>query len=171
MLSTERLVLRPHGLSDVPFMMQLNSDPDVVRYTGDAAFASEAEARAVVERLIHQFEAWRMGRLVVLHRRTGEELGWCGLRWHEDLEVADLGYRFFRRHWGEGYATESAGACVRHAFEELGLPRLVAHAMPENVASIKVLEKLGFRRTGPTVFKGLSAQGFELPRPGAPAAR
>ncbi|WP_434041779.1 MULTISPECIES: GNAT family N-acetyltransferase [Sorangium] len=162
-LSTERLNLRPHRPSDVPFMMDLNSDPEVIRYTGDAAFASEGEARAVVERLAHQHQAFRMGRLVVTSRQTGEKLGWCGLRWHEDIASADLGYRFFRKHWGHGYASEAGAACVRYAFEELGLPRLIAHAMLENAASVRVLEKLGFRRTGPTVFKGLVAEEFELP--------
>ncbi|XXX73153.1 GNAT family N-acetyltransferase [Sorangium sp. So ce134] len=165
-LSTERLSLRPHRPSDVPFMMQLNADPEVIRYTGDPAFASEDEARAVIARLARQFEAFRMGRFVVSDRKTGEKLGWCGLRWHEDEGLADLGYRFFRKHWGKGYATEAAAACVRYAFEELGLPRLVAHAMLENAASVRVLEKLGFRRTGPTVFKGLAAEGFVLPKPG-----
>ncbi|WP_437775073.1 GNAT family N-acetyltransferase [Sorangium sp. So ce1097] len=168
-LSTERLSLRPHRPSDVPFMMDLNSDPEVIRYTGDPAFASEGEARAVVERLMHQFHAFRMGRFVVTHRQTGEKLGWCGLRWHEDIARADLGYRFFREHWGKGYATEAGAACVRYAFEELGLPVLVAHAMLENAASVRVLGKLGFRRTGPTVFKGLAAEGFELARPAPPA--
>ncbi|WP_437874814.1 GNAT family N-acetyltransferase [Sorangium sp. So ce513] len=168
-LSTERLGLRPHRPSDVPFMMDLNSDPEVIRYTGDPAFASEGEARAVVERLMHQFQAFRMGRFVVTHRQTGEKLGWCGLRWHEDIARADLGYRFFREHWGNGYASEAGAACVRYAFEELGLPGLVAHAMLENAASVRVLEKLGFRRTGPTVFKGLAAEGFELARPAPPA--
>ncbi|MDC0677626.1 GNAT family N-acetyltransferase [Sorangium atrum] len=162
LLLTERLSLRPHRLADVRFMMELNSDPEVVRYTGDTAFACEDEARAVVARLARQFEDFRMGRLIVSDRTTGEKLGWCGLRWHDDLEVADLGYRFFRKHWGRGYATESAAACIRYAVEELRLPRLVAHAMLENAASVKVLEKLGFCRTGPTVFKGLVAEGFEL---------
>ncbi|WP_437893701.1 GNAT family N-acetyltransferase [Sorangium sp. So ce124] len=162
LLLTERLRLRPHRLADVRFMMELNSDPDVVRYTGDTAFGCEDEARAVVARLARQFDDFRMGRLIVSDRKTGEKLGWCGLRWHDDLEVADLGYRFFRKHWGKGYATESAAACIRYAAQELRLPRLVAHAMLENVASVKVLEKLGFCRTGPTVFKGLAAEGFEL---------
>ncbi|WP_437605711.1 GNAT family N-acetyltransferase [Sorangium sp. So ce834] len=164
-LVTERLSLRPHQPSDVPFMMQLNVDPEVIRYTGDSAFASEDEARAVIARLARQFEAFRMGRFIVSNRETGEKLGWCGLRWHEDLGLADLGYRFFRKHWGKGYATEAAAACLRYAFEDLGLPRLVAHAMLENAASVRVLEKLGFRRTGPTVFKGLAAEEFVLPRP------
>jgi RimJ/RimL family protein N-acetyltransferase len=165
LLSTERLILRPHALSDVPFLMELNSDVEVVRYTGDAAFADEAEARAIAERLMRQFEARRMGRLIVLDRKSGEALGWCGLKWHEDAQVADLGYRLARKHWGKGYATEAGAACVRYAFEVLGLPRLVAHAVPENAASVRVLEKLGFRRTGPTSRGPFRAEGFELARP------
>ena len=168
LLSTERLSLRPHRPSDVPFMMEMSADPEVIRYTGDPPFASEDEARAVIARLAHQFEAFRMGRFVVSDRKTGEKLGWCGLKWHEDDELADLGYRFLRKHWGRGYATESAAACVRYAFEELGLPRLVAHAMLENAASVRVLEKLGFRRTGPGVCKGFAAEEFVLPRPAPP---
>ncbi len=147
-------------------MMELNADPEVIRYTGDVPFVDEREPRAIVERLRRQFEARRMGRFVVLHRVTGEKLGWCGLRWNAAEEVADLGYRFCRRYWGQGFATESSEASIRYGFEELGLDRIVAHAMKANVASVRVLERLGFKQTGHGIFDGFESLGFELRRTG-----
>ena len=79
-LRTARLGLRPHGFEDIAFMIELNSDPEVVRYTGNKALESEAEARAVIERLIQQYQNRRMGRMVVEDLASGEKLGWCGLK-------------------------------------------------------------------------------------------
>ena len=95
--------MRFHDPTDVAFMMELNADPEVTRFTGDGPVASEKEARSRIARLQHQ-AASRSGRMVVLDRANGERLGWCGLKQLEDGQV-DLGYRFFRRHWGKGYAT------------------------------------------------------------------
>lgn len=144
---TERLTLRPHELSDVPFMIALNADPEVVRYTGNRAFGSEDEAVAVVVSLMRQHEERGLGRFVVCLRDSGERIGWCGLKWHEEEQAADLGFRFFRAHWGRGYATEAARACLVWG-DGLGLPRIFAEAMPANAASVAVLHKLGFREAG-----------------------
>jgi len=165
LLKTQRLALRPHALTDVAFMLELNSDPEVVRYTGNVPFESEDEARLVIEQLMLQYRERRMGRFVVEDLNTGEKLGWCGLKWHPDKGVADLGYRFHKRHWGKGYATEAGRACLSYGFDELKLPRIVADAEPENLASIHVLEKLGFIQTGPTTCEGRLALGFLLLRP------
>lgn len=163
-LTTARLLLRPHELDDVPFMIDLNSDPEVVRYTGDGALESEEEARAIIARVQRQVDVWRMGRSVVIDRATGEKLGWCGLKWFEEEQEADLGYRFHRRHWGKGYATESSIATIEYAFGELDLDRLVANVVEANVASVRVLEKLGFQRIGPTMVGTMDATKLELRR-------
>ena len=67
----------------------------------------------------------------------------------------DLGFRFLKAYWNQGLATESAVACLDFGFEVLGLPEIVAYVMPENGASIRVLEKIGMRSTGPIVYDGL----------------
>ncbi len=126
LLLTERHTPPPPPAGGRPVHDGAELGSEVVRYTGDTAFACEDEARAVVARLARQFEDFRMGRLIISDRTTEEKLGWCGLRWHDDLEGRGLRYRFFRKHWGRGYATESAAACIRYAVEELRLPRLVA---------------------------------------------
>lgn len=165
-LQTARLLLRPHAPGDAPFMVRLNADPACVRYTGDTAFGHVSEAEAVVAALQRQWAERRMGRFMVVERDTGEPVGWCGLKWHDDAQEVDLGYRFVQDRWGRGYATESSRACIAYAWGPLGLDRLVARAMPENGASVRVLEKLGFRFTGAEVDGGLDVHAFELLRPG-----
>ncbi len=88
---------------------------------------------------------------------------WCGLKRLADDQVV-LGYRFFRRHWGKGYATEASRAALGFGFGELALPRVVALVAEENVASLRVMQKLGFRSIGPSVIDGDSGPGFELTR-------
>lgn len=129
-------------------MWALNSDPQVLRYTGDAPFTDLSDAERIVAFVQAQYREYGMGRWVVERRDNGEVLGWCGLkRLPETMEV-DLGYRFFRRHWGQGYATEAGAACLQYGFDSLGLERIVGRVMPDNTASVRVLEKLGMRRVG-----------------------
>jgi ribosomal-protein-alanine N-acetyltransferase len=144
-LLTERLVLAPHDESDIPFMIALNTDSEVDRYVGDGPL-DHALALTIIGRLQEQ-RAHGTGRLVVLERSTGERIGWCGLKRMADGEV-DLGYRFLRRCWGRGFASEASRACLTHGFEVLGLPRIVAETDRRNVRSIRLLERLGFSRAG-----------------------
>ena len=148
-LVSERLILRPHEDLDAPFMVSLNEDPEVTRYTSDGPFEGLDPALALIRELRRQFRERRMGRFIVLHRATREQLGWCGLKPVEaDPRAADLGFRFQRRWWGQGFATEAARACVRYGFEELRLRTLTAEVEEGNQRSINVLEKLGFRPGG-----------------------
>jgi ribosomal-protein-alanine N-acetyltransferase len=143
--STDRLILRPHTVEDAAYLMALNADPEVVRYTGDGPFASLEGAAVVATSLARQYAERRLGRFVVVERRSGRAIGWCGLRWHDDEGAADLGFRLSRDRWGEGFATEAARACLTYG-DALGIG-IFARAMPANAASVRVLHKLGFRET------------------------
>lgn len=158
MLTTPRLFLRPMKNEDALHLFELNSDPEVVRYTGDTSCASLTEATRIITELAQpQFDKFKMGRFsVFLH--DGTYLGWCGLKLHHDFNnEVDLGYRFHRRYWGQGYATEASLACLKYGFEELGLKRIVAKVMPANIGSIKVVQKLGM------TFRGLGMDPTDPP--------
>ncbi len=165
-LRTRRFGLRPHRLEDVPFMVSLNSDPEVVRYTGDVPFERDEQAEQVIRSLMRQYEERKMGRFVVVDLETGERVGWCGLRWFPEERFVDLGYRLFRAHWGRGIATETGQACLDYGFGALGLERIVAYADADNVASVRVLGKLGFSRLGTSTALGPSTLFFERRRAG-----
>ena len=126
---------------DAENAFNLNSDPLVIRYTGDTAFASIEAAR---EFLLNHTDYQRngYGRWAMERVSDHEFLGWCGLKKLDDGEV-DLGYRLMRDHWGNGYATEAAGECLRIGFKASGLGSIIGRTAKENTASINVLEKIG----------------------------
>ena len=142
-LETPRLLLRKKVVEDAPFFLKLNSDPLVTRYTGDGAFKNLEEAENIVKYVISQYDKNGYGRWLVANKETGEPLGWCGLKYHDDTQETDLGYRFMQKHWGKGYATEASLACIDYGFKVLKLNRIYGQAMKENIASINVLKKVG----------------------------
>lgn len=148
MLETKRLHLRPPVLTDADNLFQLNSDPLVMRYTGDLNFRTPLDAQELIlKKMIPQFEKYQMTRMMVtLH--DGTFLGWCGLKYHPETDEVDLGYRFMQKYWGMGYGTESGHASLKYGFETLGLKRIIAKAMPKNTGSIKIMQKLGMTFRG-----------------------
>jgi len=164
LFESRRLGYREFIPDDAHHIYLLNSDPEVLRYTGDAPFTSEEEARDFIFGY-SKYQDDGYGRWSVVCRADQKFLGWCGLsRVGEDI---DLGYRFFQSAWGQGFATEAARACIAFGFRQLGLTRIIARALPENVASWKVLEKVGMTFTGFGQCKGLDgARIYEISREG-----
>jgi [ribosomal protein S5]-alanine N-acetyltransferase len=140
-LTTPRFDLREMTVDDAEVAYALNSDLDVVRYTGDVPFADVAAARAFLANYTGYNNGY--GRWAVIDRATNEYMGWCGLKYRTDTAEVDLGYRFAKRFWGRGIATETSLACLKYAFETLELPQVIGEAALENPASIRVLQKVG----------------------------
>ena len=137
---TERLLLREFNISDAEKMYQLNSDPDVIRFTGDAPF----ESVEIAARFLKNYSDYKrngFGRWVCIEKSSEEFIGWCGLKKHSH-EIVDIGYRFFKKDWGKGFATESAKASLAYGFNNLNLREIIGRSDAANIASIKVLEKL-----------------------------
>ncbi len=140
LIETPRLRLREMEETDAPFMHYLNSDPEVLRFIGDAPY-DPAAALDIVRYVRAQYAEYGIGRWLIEFSATGQTLGWCGLKMLNDAGEVDLGYRFPRHFWGLGFGFEAAEACVRYGFEHLRLKRLTARAMPENLGSMRILEK------------------------------
>lgn len=148
MLETKRLILRPATLDDAPHLLSLNSDPEVMHFTGDEKLLNLLEAENLIrDRMMAQYEKYKMSRFS-LCLKDGTFIGWCGLKYFEDNGEVDLGYRLMKKYWGQGYATEASFAALQNGFEKLNLQKIVARAMPDNKASIKVLQKLGMTFRG-----------------------
>lgn len=141
---TPRLMLREIVPDDAEQAYLLNLDPEVVKYTGDKPFASVDEARLFWANYEH-YGNFGFGRWAVIRKADGEWLGWCGLKYVPEFDEYDIGFRFFRRHWGQGYATEAAQVCLALGFRKFGMNEIVGRAMKENIGSINVLEKIGMQ--------------------------
>ena len=153
-IETSRLGLREFKLDDAEQAYLLNLDPEVLKYTGDVPFTSVKDSRTFLANY-SDYKRNGFGRWAVVLKGTQEFIGWCGLKHHEEGFV-DIGFRFFKREWNKGYATESAEACINYGFEELGLSEIIGRAAAENYGSIRVLEKLGLSFWKKEPCKGIS---------------
>lgn len=164
-IETERLLLREFTLDDAELVYELNLDPEVIRYTGDPV-RDMAHAQEVLEHtILPQYSLYNHGRWAVHIKPDLEFIGWCGLKTRPERNEIDLGYRFKRSAWGKGYATEAAWACINYGFEKLQLARIVGRAMPQNTASLKVLEKCDMQYVGEEVVDDHPAITYEIYNP------
>ncbi len=148
-LDTDRLILRRFTEHDVDNLYDLDSDPNVVRYTsGGPATPRDVIAREYIPAYLGYYERFAgYGFWAAIEKSTGAFLGWFHLRplGETSVDEPELGYRLKRSAWGKGYATEGAQALVDTGFAELGARRVVAFTYGEHVASRRVMEKVGMR--------------------------
>jgi RimJ/RimL family protein N-acetyltransferase len=146
-LETPRLRLRRPTSTDLPHMCELESDPEVVRFTPMAnPLPPERTEARLREQIAKQTERAPLG-VWMAETKAGDFVGWFMLL--RTLEPdPELGFMVLRRHWGKGYATEAARRLVELGLNELGYGAILATVNRENAASAKILEKLGFERTG-----------------------
>jgi len=145
-LETDRLQLREFVEEDAEWFFRLNSDPAVLRFVPDKQLSSVEQARQIlIDHPIADYRKYGFGRGACILKSTGEPIGFAGSKYLEELGEVDVAYRLLPAHWSKGLATEAARASVRFGFTELGLKRIIALVMPENIASVRVLEKTGLR--------------------------
>lgn len=142
-LETPRLYLREFTIDDAQLLIDLNSNQNVTRYTGDGPLKDLEEAQYILTDIIFPQYKNNIGRWAVHLKSNNEFIGWCGLKFIAQDNEIDLGYRFFENHWGQGYASESAKAVLEYGVNNLKLKNIIARAAKDNVASINVLKKLG----------------------------
>ncbi len=149
-LETERLRLRLFTRDDVQIMFELNSDPEVIKYADTPARDLEEAMQRLEQGPLFDYEKYGYGRFAVELKETGKVIGFCGIKYLPEIELPEVGYRYLTEYWGRGIGTEAARACVEFARDDLKIKKLVALIIPENVASIKLAEKLGMSR-GPLI--------------------
>ncbi|MCA6361821.1 MAG: GNAT family N-acetyltransferase [Bacteroidetes bacterium] len=145
---SSRLDFREITASDTGVNFALNTDPDVVRWTGNTAFASVNVCRDFYAAYGENYTKYGYARWMATLRDTDECIGWCGLKFYEPRNCVDLGYRLFQRFWGKGLASEAAIASMKFGKEQLGLDEIHGFAYRSNPASIRILEKCGMHYTG-----------------------
>lgn len=148
-LETERLQLGRFTDDDVENLVELDSDPDVMRFIngGRPTSRDEIENEFLPAVLDHYERFAGYGFWAAVEKSTDRFVGWFHLRPAEGAPPGEveLGYRLRRSAWGKGYATEGSRALIRKGFAELGVQRVVASTMVVNGASRRVMENAGLR--------------------------
>jgi RimJ/RimL family protein N-acetyltransferase len=145
-LSTPRLTLRHLTLEDAAFMLELLNEKPFLENIGDRGVRNLADAKAYLAKgAIASYQDFGFGLYAVERKDAAEPIGICGLSKRESLDHPDLGFALLKKFHGQGYARESAEAVLHYARKTLGLRRIEAITKPQNRASIRLLENLGFR--------------------------
>ena len=143
-IDTPNLLLRPFTLDDAEAYWPLVSLPDVLRYTGEDPKTSLEQVREILlTRPLHDYQVHGYGRMACIEKSSGRLVGFSGLKFLDDMQETDVGYRFLPACWGKGYATESGRALMAQGRAQFGIQRIIGLVQPANGASARVLEKLG----------------------------
>jgi len=143
LIETERLLLRNITLDDKEELLKLYSDPTVQKYTGEPVVESIEEIESAIRTRIKDYAKYGYGRWATILKNGMQFIGWAGLAYLPEFDEIDLGYRFLPEYWGTGIATEASQAILNYGFDKLELKKIVAIALKENKASIRVMEKVG----------------------------
>jgi len=165
-VETERLLLRMFRPEDGEVMYErVWTDPLVMRYVQPGGWPhAREESAGLTRRLAEVFRERGFGQWAVVLKETGELIGYCGLKYLDGTPEVELLYGIRAEHWGRGLVTEAARAALRFAFERAGLGRVVAIALPENVGSWRVMEKVGMRREGMARHYGYDVVRYSIAR-------
>jgi ribosomal-protein-alanine N-acetyltransferase len=147
---TLRIALREFAPGDGEDLLSLDSLPEVMRYIGDGSVvADRATCEAAIPLIMRRYaERPGTGSWHASRRDDGRFVGWVSLKHAGESPDIEIGYRLMPHAWGQGIATELARAMVRRGFDELGLERIIGVTHPDNLASQRVLLKIGMRDKG-----------------------
>lgn len=166
---TDRLIMRELLPGDDTGMFELDSDPDVHTYLGRRPIKTIDEAREIIAFVRQQYIDNGIGRWAVIEKANSSFIGWSGLKLitetiNNRTRYYDVGYRFIKKYWGKGYATEAAIASLAYGFTQIGADHIHGITDVNNIASGNVLLKAGlkfvevFQRDGyPNNWYGISA--------------
>lgn len=162
---TPRLFLRQFTEADAPLILDLNSDPEIVKYVHEPTLKTIEQAEEIlVNTILPQYKN-NLGRWAIHVKENNEFIGWCGLKYRPELDEIDLGYRLMQSAWGRGYATEAARYSLDHGFRVLHLKLITGRAHIENIASIKVLEKIGMNFTSEGIMDNCPVRTYTKANP------
>jgi RimJ/RimL family protein N-acetyltransferase len=148
-VESERLIVRPVEERDLPALLLVNGDDEATRFLPYASWRSLADGRAWFDRMSSMGARGESIQYVLIERTSGLAVGTCLLfRYEESSARAELGYVLGRRYWGRGLMREALVAVINCAFGAYELRRLEAEVDPLNLASSRLVERLGFAREG-----------------------
>ena len=169
-IETERLILREILPSDIEGMFELDSNPIVHKYLGNKPIKTKQKAEEVIDFIRMQYKKRGVGRFAAITKSSGDFIGWSGLKLNlgEEEELNgkrgfyDIGFRFIPCYWGKGYAFESSIANLNYGFKTLNIETIFGAAETENIASNKVLQKIGLQFVNEFPFEDVKANWYEL---------
>lgn len=141
---TERLMMKPMSIEDAGFILELYNSPHFIEFIGDRNLKTIQDAENyIVEKFLPQFEKLGYGNYLITQKSDGKKIGGVGIFERDGLEVKDIGFSFLPEFERKGFGYEAASKLMEIAFEEFGVEKISAITVKKNIASQKLIEKLG----------------------------
>jgi len=164
-LETRRLILKQPSMGELDELVALRTDADVMQYIGDGSVQSKEQVIEFINLADSYYKKTGFTFYSVFLKETEDFIGQAGifhLSFNTDAKDIELAYRFKKEYWGSGYATEASKALLEIGFEKLNLELIIGIAYPKNIASQKVMEKLGMKYAGMQSYAGTSLRRYEI---------
>jgi ribosomal-protein-alanine N-acetyltransferase len=142
-LETPRVIMREFDDNDAQSLHRILSEPGVLRYFPSSKPPPMERIEKLIQNHKRHWEENGFGWWAAVDRGDDELIGWCGLGLLDETGEIEIKYLLKRSHWGRGIATEAAGASIEYAFREAQLETIIGLTHPDNVASQRVLERIG----------------------------
>lgn len=160
---TPRLLLRKITYDDAEPLLQILGDPEVMKFSV-LGVDDESGVRKFIDVTLKRYERDGIAQWAVIEKQTNAFIGECGIavQMIDGQKEYEIGYRFNRKFWRKGFATEAAIACRDYGFNQLRLTRLISIIEKENIASIGVAKKVGMTLEKESVFHNIPVQIYSL---------
>lgn len=142
-VETPRLYLRKFVPEDTLWLAEIYADIEVMRYIATGVTIPAELVKRGIERRIKNYDDGKYPEGVMISKAENMPIGHCGFSLLQDKSDVEIAYLLDKPYWGKGYASEIASAMLRYGFDKLGYERIVGMVYPQNIASAKVLEKIG----------------------------
>jgi RimJ/RimL family protein N-acetyltransferase len=165
-LETPRLILRDFQPKDSHQLAPILANAKVMKFSLTGVL-SASQVRAKVDNFIASYKKFAFGKWAIIFKESNKLIGYCGIA-IEQIDKADepeIGYRLDPAFWGCGLATEAASTALQYGFERLNFPDILGIVERENVASVRVLKKLGMKYKKETVFHGVKMDIYQVSSP------
>jgi ribosomal-protein-alanine N-acetyltransferase len=163
-IETPRLKLRAFTPSDLDLLYAIVSDRDVIRYFPRTEPWPRETVQDIVQRQTDHWQRHGFGWYAAECRECNELLGWCGLCVLDETRETEIKYLLKQSHWGRGLATEGASRCLNDGFRDFDLEMIIGLVHPENVASQRVLEKIGLKFSNRASYFGIDVLRYTIDR-------
>lgn len=148
-IETERLLLRKITLNDASDMFEYGSDPQVSEYTTWSTHTSIEDTKYFIKSLVKMYKKRELVDWGIVHKAEKKFIGTCGyVGWSMTHSRAEMGYALSRKYWNQGYMSEAVNAMMEFGFREMHLNRIEAKCQVNNIASARVMEKVGMQLEG-----------------------
>jgi len=161
---TDRLCLRRFSLEDFDAYAAIMGDDKVMKWFPNGKGYTREQARKSLNIILDHWTKYGYGIWAVTSKDNGFLLGRCGLNFIAETSEVEVDFIIARNHWQHGYATEAAQAALAYGFDILKLDRIIALAKPDNIASRRVIEKIGMRYVKDAQYWGIACAYYEAKR-------